>query len=151
MTDARTADPPFTARFVFSVDGLEIGRFTELSGLAVQLDVEDIVEGGQNQFKHRVPGRLTWPNLVLKRGITNTNELFKWITDCSGDGLAGQGNKVLRHNGKVELLSQNGERVRTWEFIDAFPVKWTGPRFAAASSDLAVEELEVCHCGISAK
>ena len=67
---------------------------------------------------------------------------------CSGDGFAGQGHKVARHNGKVSLLDPQGAAVRNWHFLEAFPVKWTGPRFAASSRDLAVEEMEVCHCGI---
>jgi phage tail-like protein len=37
--------------------------------------------------------------------------------------------------------------MRTWEFTGALPVKWSGPRLAASSRELAVEELEVCHRG----
>jgi len=28
-------------------------------------------------------------------------------------------------------------------------VKWTGPKLAASSREVAVEELEVCHCGFT--
>ena len=43
-----------------------------------------------------------------------------------------------------------GKPVRTWKFTEAYPVKWNGPKLAASSRDLAVEELEVCHCGFKA-
>ena len=147
MVSSRTMDPPFVGRFVFTVDGLTIGAFTEVSGLSVQIDVEEVPEGGQNQFVHKLPGRMKWPNLVLKRGITNSDNLFEWFQLSSGDGFAGQKNALERRNGAVSLVDAKGQAVRTWRFMQAYPVKWTGPRFSASSRDLAVEELEVCHHG----
>lgn len=148
MTEARTPDPPFVGRFVFKVDEVEIGAFTEVSGLSVEIETEDVVEGGQNGFVHKLPGRMKWPNLVLKRGITNSDGLFEWFAKCSGEGFTAAGNKITRSSGEVRLLDTSGEKVvRRWAFEGAFPVKWTGPTLAASSSDVAVEELEVCHRG----
>jgi len=140
-------DPPFAGKFVFTVDGLTIGAFTEVSGLSVQIEVEELAEGGQNQYTHKLPGRMKWPNLVLKRGVTDTDNLFAWFSKSSGDGFAGAGNKIERHGGAISLVDAAGKTVRTWHFTGAYPVKWSGPKFAASSRDLAVEELEVCHCG----
>ena len=147
MADARTMDPPFTGKFTFEVDGLTIGAFTEVSGLSVQLDVEELAEGGQNGYTHRLLGRMKWPNLVLKRGLTDSDTLFKWLCQCSGEGLSGQANIVTPLTGKVSVLNSAGEAVRSWEFSDAKPVKWSGPKLAASSRELAAEELEVCHSG----
>lgn len=139
--------PPFAARFVFTVDGLTIGSFTEVTGLSVQMDTEELVEGGNNGFTHKLPKQLKWPNLVLKRGITDSDVLFEWFARCSGDGLEAAGDKLDRRNGSVQLYDHTGKVVRRWNFADAYPVKWTGPKLAASSKDLATEELEVCHCG----
>lgn len=147
MADRLGVDPPFTGRFVFAVDGIEIGTFTEVSGLSVQIEMEEVAEGGQNAYTHRLPGRMKWPNLVLKRGVTDTDALFTWLTGCSGEGLTRNGNKVVGLDGKVSVLDAAGNALRTWHFTGAKPVKWTGPRFAASSRELAVEELEVCHHG----
>jgi phage tail-like protein len=130
---------------------MTIGTFTEVSGLSVQIEVEELAEGGQNQYTHRLPGRMKWPNLVLKRGVTDTDNLFEWFAKSSGEGFSGAGNKIEPLSGAVTLLDAAGETVRTWKFIDAYPVKWTGPKLAASAKDLAVEELEVCHCGFSSK
>src|SRR2546429_8141077 len=126
---------------------MTIGAFTEVSGLSVQIDTEELAEGGQNGFTHKLPGRMKWPNLVLKRGITDSDGLFEWFAKCSGPGLEANGNKVERHHGSISLLDLKGKVVRRWEFEEAFPVKWTGPKLSASSRDLATEELEVCHCG----
>lgn len=147
MADAHTVDPPFTGKFVFTVDGITIGTFTEVSGLSVQVEVEELAEGGQNAYTHRLLGRMKWPNLVLKRGVTDTDALFTWLSECSGEGLTRNGNKVVPREGKVSVLTANGTVLRSWEFTGARPVKWSGPRLAASSRELAVEELEVCHNG----
>jgi phage tail-like protein len=147
VADPRTIDPPFAGKFVFEVSGVAIGAFTEVSGLSVQIDVEELAEGGQNGYTHRLLGRMKWPNLVLKRGITNTDALFGWLSECSGEGLTRKGNRVAGHNGRVSVLGPRGKAVRTWEFVEAKPVKWSGPKLAASARELAMEELEVCHCG----
>jgi phage tail-like protein len=147
VADAHTMDPPFVGKFKLEIGGTAIGAFTEVSGLSVQLDVEELAEGGQNAFTHRLLGRMKWPNLVFKRGLTDTDALFEWLLECSGDGFSGKGNKVKPRSGKVSVLNAKGQDMRTWIITDAKPVKWTGPRLAASSKDLAVEELEVVHCG----
>lgn len=147
---SRTPDPPFTGAFVFAVDGKDIGAFTEVSGLTVTLDVEEITEGGNNEATIKMPGRLKWPNLVLKRGVTNDDRLLEWILECAGEGLAAQGNTVTKRDGSIRLLDAAHATVRTWSFRQAFPVKWAGPQLAAGSNAVATEELEVCHGGFTA-
>lgn len=142
-----TTDPPFVGFFKLEVGGTDIGRFTEVSGLAVTLDVEELAEGGQNHYTHKLLGRMKWPNLVFKRGLTDTDALFEWLMECSGEGLTGKGNKIKPRDGKVSVLNAKGKDQRVWVVTGAQPVKWTGPRLAASSKDLAVEELEVCHRG----
>lgn len=149
MADAHTMDPPFVGKFTFEIGKTIIGSFTEVSGLSVQLDVEELAEGGQNAFTHKLLGRMKWPNIVLKRGLTDTDALFQWVMQCSGAGLTLEKNKVKPLDGKISVLDAKGQRVRTWTILKAKPVKWTGPRLAASSRDLAIEELEVCHSGFS--
>lgn len=141
----------YAATFLVEVDGLEIGRFTEVSGLQVEVGVETVAEGGQNGFVHKLPSRMTWPNLVLRRGLTQTDNLLQWLGRSSGDGFAGAGNKVTRSTAAVTLVSTAGTRLRSWEVDGAFPVRWKGPEFAVASSDMAMEELEIAHHGFVAR
>ena len=139
--------PPFTGRFLFEVDGVQIGAFTEVQGLEADVSVEEIEEGGQNQFVHRLPGRISWPNLTFRRGVTDSDNLFAWLQESAGDQFARNGNRLTRKSAAVTLVSDKGERLRAWELAAAFPVKWRGPSFAATSNDVASEELEVAHHG----
>lgn len=138
------------ATFLVEVDGVEIGHFMEVSGLELTVGVEEIQEGGENSFVHKLPGRMTWPNLVLKRGITQNDALIKWVNKSSGEQFAANGNKLTRSTAAITLVGPSGTRLRAWNFDGAFPVKWTGPSFAVASDDMAVEELEIAHHGFRA-
>ena len=138
------------ARFLFEVDGEKIGHFMEVGGLEVEVTVESIEEGGQNGFSHRLPGRMSWPNITLKRGVTETDNLLKWLNKSSGEQFASAGNVLTRSTAAITLMSGTNVRLRSWNFFDAFPVKWSGPKFAATSSDSASESLEIAHHGFTA-
>ena len=137
---SRVEDPAISFNFVLVIDGATIGVFTSVGGLGVEMEVETVKEGGLNGFEHKLPGRLKWSNITLKRGITSSTELFDWMLKATPNGLA-------RTTGKISMLNTQYEEVQTWEFEGAFPVKWTGPSLDAGSNEVATEELEIAHHG----
>ena len=150
ITTPLGGDLPIANRFLFELDGVELGVFKEVTGLNVSVQVDEIREGGQNGFVHQLPGRMTWPNLVFRRGVTNGNALFDWFNKTSGEGFASSDNKLTKSTGAVTVIDPVGERLRSWEFIDVFPVRWKGPDFSVESRDPLEEELEVAHHGFRA-
>jgi phage tail-like protein len=142
----RKNDARPSGRFLFEVDGMEIGQFSEVSGLSVEVDVEPVEEGGENQFVHKLPGRMSWPNIRLKRGVVQSDSFFDWLKETSGEGYASNG-KLTRRTAAITMLALDGTRLRAWNLADAFAVKWSGPSFAATSNDAATEELEIAHHG----
>ena len=154
MPDDQTVqwEGAYLATFLVEIDDqIEIGRFSEVSGLQIDVDVEEYVEGGENGFVHKLPGRMKWPNLVLKRGITKDDVFMKWFQDAVGDGMAERSGKSKRTSAAITLLGPDGTtRLRKWNIVDAMPVRWTGPSFATDSTGAAVEELEIAHHGFRA-
>ena len=149
----RTPDPVRASRFTLSLDRGDVGSFTEISGLAVTIDVEEVVEGGNNGYTHRLPKGMKWQNIVLKRGVTDSEVLLSWLAECSGpklESLEAKNFEVPRRTATITVHDGSGAAVRAWSLDGAFPVRWTGPRFAASAAELAVEELEVCHRGLYA-
>ena len=41
-------------------------RFQEVSGLSVEIETEELKEGGENRFSYKLPKRAKYPNLVLR-------------------------------------------------------------------------------------
>jgi phage tail-like protein len=134
--------------FLLEVDGLPIGRFSAVSGLSMNVTVETYQEGGENNYEHKFPGRVTWENLVFKRGITNDNNLFNWFEMTVGPGFM-LTDSFTRATAGVTMLSANGKRLRSWVIQDAFPVRWKGPDFDANNDEVPTEELEVAHHGFT--
>jgi phage tail-like protein len=150
VDDGYDAQRVTAATFLFEVDGVEIGRFMGISGLEVTVEVEEVQEGGENSYVHKLPGRMSWPNITLKRGITQSDALLAWLNKSSGEQFAANGNKLTRSTAAITLIGPAGQRLRAWEFDGAFPIKWKGPDFDVASTDMALEELEITHHGFRA-
>ncbi len=137
------------ANFIVEVNMLTIGRFSEIDGLQMEIEVEEYNEGGVNDGPHRFPTRLTWPNITLKRGITNDNNLFDWFDAVAGQRFANRGVAGNRDSVAITLISTTGKRLRAWTLIKAYPVRWTGPTLSATEDAVAMEELELAHQGFT--
>lgn len=135
-----------SASFLVEVDGQPVGRFTEVDGLQIELEVESYTEGGNNEFVHQFASRLNWPNLTFKRGVTNDDALLAWF-DASVGTHTLRDEAVERGTAAVTLLGSNGQRLRTWNLYDAMPVRWSGPTLANSATEIPTEELEVTHHG----
>lgn len=143
MIVAERVDPYATFNFVVEIDNLEVGGFSEVSGLQVEIQTHDYREGGVNDFVHKLPGPAHYPsNLVLKRGLIDAQTLWQWQRDVI------QG-RIERKNGAIVLLDNQREERWRWNFVNAYPVKWTGPTLNASGNNVAIETLELTHGGIT--
>jgi phage tail-like protein len=122
-----------------------LATFSECTGLSLEVTTEDYHEGGENRFVHKLPTVPQVPNLVLKRGMTESRDLWEWFVGYPERG------EVTPKDGEVLLQSLEGtgrKVVRSWAFTGGYPVKWTGPDLNALSPGVAFEALEIVHRGI---
>ena len=140
-------DVPVASRFILTVDGVQIGVFREVSGLSLTVGVEEFLEGGTNGFTHKFPGRVTYPNIVFKRGITDSDALFDWVNKSAGDGFDKAGGKIVRDTAAITVVDILDNFLRIWNFEGAFAVRWSGPTLSVDSSVALEEELEMAHHG----
>ena len=117
-----------------------IGYFTEVSGLASEIEVMTFNEGGKNDGVHKLPTRMKHPNLVLKRGVTAVKDLQQWAQES----FMGPERKEIT----LTMYNEQLQKIRIWSFKNAYPVKWTGPTFNAAQNAVATETIEIAHDGI---
>jgi phage tail-like protein len=135
-------DPFGGFNFAVEVHDLVVGGFSEVSGLQVEIEVQDYREGGRNHYVHKLAGPAKYSsNLVLKRGVTDVKTLWDWYWDV----IHG---RVTRKNVSVLLMDRAGQEKRRWNFRCAYPVKWSGPDLKANSSEVAVESIELVHKGL---
>ncbi|UOQ52076.1 phage tail protein [Hymenobacter cellulosivorans] len=118
--------------------------FQEVSGLTAEMETMEIREGGQNQYKYRVPTVAKYTNLVLKRGLMNAQSpLTEWCMSTVGADLSAP---IVLHNVLLTLLSEAQQPLQKWTFIDAWPVKCSLSDFRAMKeAELAIETLELSY------
>ncbi|MBN9382177.1 MAG: phage tail protein [Chitinophagaceae bacterium] len=133
--------PPVGFYFRVSVTGINgqnEGNFQEVTGLNVKLDVEEIKEGGENRFAHRLPARPKYENLVLKRGMVADSFLITWARRATEQFIFTTKTVVL------SLLNDDGVPLAAWNFVNAYPVAIKMSEFKAQENSIAIETLELC-------
>jgi phage tail-like protein len=129
-------DPYKNFRFLLEIDSIVQGGFAECSGFGSNVEVIEYREGGEPKTVRKLPGKVSYPDISLKWGLTDSRELYDWHRTVV-DG------PILRKNGSIILQDDEGqERVR-WNFFNAWPSKWDGPDFNAKGTDVAIETLTV--------
>jgi phage tail-like protein len=129
-------------RFVVIMDGIPMGMFTEVTLPTLSVTTQDITEGGQNNYIHKLPVRVDAGTLTLKRGVTSFMEFLEWYQFVLDGDVANAKKQVM-------VIFFNVAHIPTivWNFRDCYPIKWSGPQLSSDSQAIAVEELELVHHG----
>jgi phage tail-like protein len=135
----KIVDPLADLSFKIEIPGRSIGRFAECSGLSVEYDVTEYAEGGNNEFVHKLRGRVRYPNVTLRRGVTFEDALLKWFYAVEAPSA--------RPTVTIILTNPEGATIRHFALRAAVPVRWTGPSSNSGGSTAASESLEIAHQG----
>jgi phage tail-like protein len=137
-------DPLVSSWFGVEFQGEVVGAFRECSGLGSENEVVEYKASGPKgeYIIKKVPGRLKWNNITLKRGITDAMDMWKWRKLVEQGKIEG-----ARKNGTITMYNQQGDAVAKWNFINAWPSKLSGPSANASNNEVAIEELELTHEG----
>ena len=119
---------------------LLLGTFLDVSGIGVDYQTYDYEEGGNNQFVHKLRGRLRQQNLTLKSGLTDQTMLLDWVL--------GRGPLSGPQDLHLAFTRPDGTTLRAFGFRLAIPVKWTGPTADIAANAVVTEVLEIAHRGL---
>lgn len=143
---------PFTA-FNFAVelrvpgvsDRVCKGSFQECDGLEQTMDVKTIKEGGLNARQHRVAGPVGFGTLTLKRGMTDTFDLWDWFAAVTRT-------PSLRADGEVVLFAPDRTTERARFLLKrCLPIKLKAPALNAKDGMVAIEELQVAYESLTLK
>lgn len=139
MPTGQRVDPFRGFNFLVEIDGITQAGFQEVGGLDSTTAAVDYRQGDDPNHVRKLDGGLTtFSAITLKRGITVDDELWKWRKTVV-DG------KIERKNGSIVLRDETGAEKIRWNFVNAWPSKWTGPALNATSTAVAVEALELTH------
>ncbi len=143
---------PFTGSAAATPARLGDGGFAECSGLDLEADIREYLEGGRNDGVIRRVGRVKLVPLVLKRGMfiaqshSEVNrELWLWLTGMITGHLP-----IPRYDGLVTITRDPAgtQSLAQWTFTRGLPLKVAGPSLNAKTGEIAIEELHIAHEGL---
>jgi len=126
----------FWVSFDISNNPVDIA-FQDVAGIGMELQTEDVVEGGENMFTQKLPVRANYTPLVLKRGLAVNSPLTDWVRDTV-ENLSINPTTVI-----VALLNDKKEPLIAYRFMNAYPLKWSISNFNAETSSVVIETLEL--------
>lgn len=134
-TGARN-DPYSAFNFLIEIDNVTVAGFSECSGLDTETDIIEYRNGDEDITVRKLPGLKKFTNISLKRGFTDSQELWEWRKKVM-DG------QTERQSGSIVLLNEAREEALRYNFREGWPSKWQGPGLNAGSSEVAIETLEI--------
>ena len=138
MPAAERKDPYRNFRFLVEIDSIIQAGFSEATILDSTSDVVTYREGNESTYVRKLSGLTKHGNLTLKRGVTDSMELYNWHK------LVEQGKmKDARKNIAVILVDEKGNPASRWEFGGAWPNKYDAPDLTAKGNDVVIETFEI--------
>jgi phage tail-like protein len=138
-----TEDQPLIgAHFALDLGGVVEGYFTEVTGLGSETETVEhkVVNKTGQEVVMKIPGRLKWENIVLKRGITKSMDIWAWRKRVESGDVEG-----ARLDGSVIMFNQQLDEVARWNFQKGWPSKVSGPTPKSDGNEVAMEELTIVH------
>jgi phage tail-like protein len=146
---------PYPAfRFLVAIEGVNgdpsqpAAGFSDVSGLGVEVNLSEYRAGNSPVLiPTKIPNTFKADDVVLKRGLIGTGELFRWIRAYFMEGIIDP--KSVTITILDEHSAQDGIELT---LISAVPKKWVGPTLAGkGGGEVAMEELHLAHHGIDWK
>ena len=136
--------PSITSNFEVKIHGLDVdvGFFTQVTGLSAQVDVLEYPEGGLNDFVHKLPDARS------SRATSRSSAAITKRDDAARPGSRRPSSRPSRRAVDSRCSTARATPVQTLErSTNAYPVKWTGTDLNAGGTEILTESLEIAHHG----
>ncbi|MGM9489724.1 phage tail protein [Ideonella sp. YS5] len=142
-TSDRPVDVYRGFKFRIVIGGVNRAGFKEVAGLDIANDVVDYRNGDEPTHSRKLAGLVKFANITLKRGASDDQDLQKWRSLVL-DGKMSD----ARKDGQIIYVDDEGKDAAEWDFVAAWPFKWTLSSFNASSNEVLIETLELAHEGL---
>ena len=134
-----------TFSFHVELDGVDIGRFKEASGVESETEIieyKEVTKDGKMVIR-KVPGAMKWADITLKKSIDMSRDLWEWRLEVEEGDI-----DAARRDGSIVLYDSTHSEVARWNFMSGWPSKWKGADLNAGEDQIAVEEITITHEGL---
>lgn len=131
--------PVYHKKYAFRVeiDGLAVAAFKTAGPLKANIGVVEENEGGSLSPTKEL-GRVTYDNITLTRGATDSEELFLWAKSA----MTGDDDNAIKDLSIVQT-DRAGNEIRRWDILNAQPVGFQAGEWDAEAEENVIEEMEL--------
>ncbi|MER0204863.1 MAG: phage tail protein [Nitrosomonas sp.] len=129
--------------FILDLGGGTVGYFSQVNFMGINVPYYEYREGGAGPAVRKLPGRVSYSDIELKWGLTESTEMMDWL-------MSAVKGEVIRKNISIILKDTDGQKeVTRWNVENAFPCSWKGAQLDALSNEAAIETLCITHEGLT--
>ena len=145
----------FTVSITKGGDVLKRTAFQKVSGLKTSVEVVDYREGNMPDRMQKIPGMMSYDTVTLERGLSNDSDFKTWMekvckvsTASAGPNPPAAGDADYAKQVIITLYNKQGQAVKEYKLLDAFPSEYTIGDFDASSNDVVISTIVLQHHGI---
>jgi phage tail-like protein len=132
--------------FIVTVDGIQIPKVNEVSGLKAEVDkIELKQQTSKGQYLVRqLIGRAKAGEFTVTRGLTDSTTITDWLKQVAQGDVAGS-----RKTASVQLLDYAGTAIKTYNFTNCWVRSVEVNSLKAGAAEQATEKFVVCYDEVS--
>lgn len=121
--------------FEVKLDNGITGMFSDVSGLAIEIEVVDNTLTSKDTTNRKRPGTAKYSEVTLKRTLSPDKAFWTWLKSIR------DGKSDFRTNGAIMLYDIGQNMIGNWKFTNAWPSKWSASDLDVGTDDLMQEEV----------
>jgi phage tail-like protein len=133
-------NPYLNFNFLVQLGDEAAAGFSEVELPEGRIEAVEYREGDDPGPARKLPGRVSYGHVVLRRGLAGGTDLFDWwraVRDGQPD----------RRDVSIVLLDEARNQVATWRVRNAWPTRLAYSRLDGRGNDVVIETLELAHEG----
>ena len=111
---------------MLELEGKLAGYFTECSGIGSEHEVIEhkVVDDQGHELVRKIPGRLKWEDVTLKRGITSDLTIWEWRQNV----VVGKMSDARKNCSIIMIGPDYATEVAVWHFRQRLAFQGNGPQ-----------------------
>lgn len=128
--------------FTVTIDGIEVPRVIEVSGLKTEVDKIELKQQTKDgkYVVRQLIGRPKAGELTVTRGLTESKTVTDWLKKVMEGDVAG-----ARKTAAVALLDYKGETLKTYNFVNCWVKSVELNSLKAGATEQATEKFVICY------
>jgi phage tail-like protein len=128
--------------FTVTIDGIEVPRVIEVSGLKTEVDKIELKQQTKDgkYVVRQLIGRPKAGELTVTRGLTDSKTVSDWLKTVMEGDVAG-----ARKTAAVAPLDYKGETLKTYNFVNCWVKSVELNSLKAGATEQATEKFVICY------